>query len=386
MAEAGAVLTVDLTALAANWRRLDEEIGAAECAAAVKADAYGIGLDEAARALGGAGCRTFFVAHVNEGRRLRETLPMAAIYVLNGFRPGAAPLYARHALRPVLGSREEILEWAGFVRAEGWRGPAALHVDTGMNRLGLPVAEALALAAEPGALADVPLALGMSHFVESEDGSSPRTGEQVLAFARVRQALREMRREPAREGGEPGEMRWSLANSAGIFLGHDARFDLVRPGYALYGGNPAPGRPNPMRPVVRLEARIVQTRLVEAGETAGYNGVWTAPARRRLATLSIGYADGLPRSLSAANEAAGGVAFIDGVPCPYAGRVSMDLLVIDVTGVPDGRAVRGAFVEIIGDHAHIDDVAGWAGTIGYELLTRLGRRYHRAYVTDQDVA
>jgi len=375
MAEAGAVLTVNLAALVANWRRLDEESGAAECAAAVKADAYGIGLEEAARALHGAGCRTFFVAHASEGRRLREVLPLAVIYVLNGLIPGTASLYARHGLRPVLGSGEEIAEWAGFVRAEGWRGLAALHVDTGMNRLGLPLAEALALAAEPGDLAGIPLALGMSHFVESEDRSSSRSAEQIAAFANVQQAF------PERD-----VLRWSLANSAGIFLGAQARFDLVRPGYALYGGNPTPGRPNPMRPVVRLQARIVQTRFVEAGDTAGYNGVWTAPARRRLATLSIGYADGLPRSLSAADETSGGIATIDGVPCPYAGRVSMDLLVIDVTEVPDDRARRGAVVEIIGDHAHIDEVAGRAGTIGYEVLTRLGRRYHRAYVTDQDVA
>ncbi|MFE1598645.1 alanine racemase [Methylobacterium sp. ID0610] len=358
----GARLTIDLGALAANWRRLAAEAAGAECAAVIKADAYGCGIARAAPALWRAGCRTVFVAHLLEAERARAALPEATIYVLNGFPPGSAPAYRALGLRPVLGSRDEIAEWAGMSRAAGERLPAALHVDTGMNRLGLSPAEALDLAGDPVLGAFAPTLL-MSHLVSAEVPGDPVTARQVAEFARVRAAYPAL---PA-----------SLANSAGIFLGPDARHEIVRPGYALYGGNPTPGRPNPMRPVVRLEAAILQLRDVAAGETAGYNARWAAPGPRRLATLSLGYADGYPRSGTGRAEAV-----VGGVRCPFVGTVSMDLVILDVTQAPAAALARGAPVTLIGDGLDLDEVGKQAGTIGYEILTSLGSRYDRHYIED----
>lgn len=322
----------------------------------VKADAYGCGLGVVAPALWAAGCRTFFVAHLGEAATVRRTLPEAALYVLNGLSPGSAPAYAALNLRPVLGSAEELSEWAAFSRGER---PAALHVDTGMNRLGLSVPDALALADDPR-IGAAGIDLVMSHLVSAELPDAAVNARQIDAFATARAAF-------------PG-IAASLANSSGIFLDAAAHHDLLRPGYALFGGNPTPSRhANPMRPVVRLEATILQIRHVEAGAQAGYNGRWTAPSPRRLATLSLGYADGYPRAASGR-----GHALVGGVPCPILGLVSMDLIILDVTEAP--AAARGAVATLIGDSLDIDTVGKAAGTIGYEILTGLGSRYVRHYV------
>jgi alanine racemase len=367
--EAGGLLTVDLGALAANWRLLRDKAAGAECAAVVKADAYGIGLEPAVQALFRAGCRTFFVAHVSEAVRARKVCGDAVIYVLNGLLPGTPPTFAGLALRPVIGSRDEMAEWAAFCRMADRKLPAAIHVDTGMNRLGLRPEEALQLGQSPEWREFEP-ALLMSHFASSEEPENPLNRHQAEAFAAVRRVFPEL---PA-----------SLCNSSGIFLPERPYHDLVRPGYALYGGNPTPGRPNPMRGVVRLEGRIVQTRVAEDGETVGYNAQWTARGRRRLATISVGYADGYPRAASATDAKRDasvpyGEAIVAGRRCPLAGRVSMDLIVADVTGVPESSARRGDPVTLIGDGLTVDEVAERAGTIGYEILTSLGRRYPRAY-------
>ena len=283
----GGRLTIDLSALRANWRILAQAAECPETAAVIKADAYGCGIARAAPALWREGCRTFFVAHLSEGLSAREAVPDAAIYVLNGFPPGSAPAYREADLRPVLGSAGEVAEWAAANRDEGTTRLAALHVDTGMNRLGLSVAEGLALAGDP-IVAEAGIDLLMSHLVSAEVEHDPLTDHQAAEFARVRAAY-------------PG-LRASLANSSGDFLA-SCRADLARPGYALYGGNPRPGHDNPMRPVVRLEATILQVREVAAGETAGYNARWTASGPRRLATLSLGYADGFPRASTGRGEA-----------------------------------------------------------------------------------
>jgi alanine racemase len=368
--DAGGVLTVDLGALAANWRLLRDRSQGSECAAVIKANAYGIGLEPAARALSRAGCATFFVAQLSEAARVRAVCRQATIYVLNGLLPGTASSYAAHRVRPVLGSRDEIEEWAGLCRTAGEALPAAIHVDTGMNRLGLRLHEAMALK-DDALLHDFELALVMSHFVSSEVWDDPLNGHQIAAFKAVRGAFLPV---PA-----------SLCNSSGIFLPQKPYFNLVRPGYALYGGNPTPALPNPMQPVVRLEARVIQVREVPAGETVGYNGLWTARRTRRLATLSAGYADGYPRAASATDAkvqagAATGAALVAGWRCPFAGRVSMDLLSVDVTGLPLDAVQRGDLVTLIGDELTIDDVGARAGTIGYEILTSLGSRYARTYV------
>lgn len=347
----GGRLTIDLSAIVENWRRLGTEAPDIPCAAVVKADAYGCGLAAVAPALWRAGCRTYFVAHLAEGIAARALLPEATIYILNGLLPGNASALLAHGLRPVLGSREELAEWAGI-------GPAALHVDTGMSRLGLSVPEALALAGDP-LVTQACIDLLMSHLVSAELPGEAVNARQCEDFSRVRAAF----------PGVPA----SLANSSGCFLGSGARNDLLRPGYALFGGNPNPGRPNPMRPVVRLEAAIAQVRTVETGESAGYNALWTAPSRRRLATLSLGYADGYPRAASGR-----GHALVDGVPCPIVGLISMDLIILDVTDAPG--AVRGGTAILIGDDLDVDTVGRAAGTIGYEILTGLGSRYVRHYV------
>ncbi|TXN84807.1 alanine racemase [Methylobacterium sp. WL8] len=352
----GARLTVDLGAVAENWRRLAAEAPGRACAAVVKADAYGCGSDAVVRALWTAGCRTFFVAHLGEAARVRDALPEAAIYVLNGLLPGAMPAYAALDLRPVLGSVQELSDWAAF---GGGTRAAALHVDTGMNRLGLSVPDALALAGDPR-IAAAGIDLMMSHLVSAELPGEPVNGRQIADFARVRAAF----------PGIPG----SLANSSGVFLDGATHHDLLRPGYALFGGNPTPYRAaNPMRPVVRLEATILQIRHVEAGAQAGYNGRWTAPAPRRLATLSLGYADGYPRAASGR-----GHALVAGILCPILGLVSMDLIILDVTEAPE--AARGGVSTLIGDALDVDTVGQAAGTIGYEILTGLGSRYVRTYI------
>jgi alanine racemase len=365
-----ATLTIDLGALAANWRLLRDRAAPAECAAVVKADAYGIGIGPAVRAFRSAGCRTFFVAHPDEARRILADWPETVVYVLNGLLPGSASGYRSPAMRPVLGSAEEIRDWADLCERTGQRSPAAIHVDTGMNRLGLSPAEAIELSRE-GLFSRFEPTLLMSHLVSAEDPSDPVNARQLAAFAEIRAALPDL---PA-----------SLANSSGLFLADRPTYDLTRPGYALYGGNPTPGRPNPMRPVVRLEARIVQVRDVRAGERVGYNGVWTAPSPRRLATLSVGYADGYPRAAGGGDDslAAGtarGAALVAGVLCPFVGRVSMDLIVLDVTEAPPAAATRGGTALLIGDGLDLDEVGRRAGTIGYEILTGLGRRYERRYV------
>ncbi|WP_439575361.1 alanine racemase [Phreatobacter sp.] len=357
--EAGAHLTIDLGALARNWRALAAMGPRAECAAVVKADAYGTGIETTVPALAAAGCRTFFVAHLSEARRLRAVAPGAVVYVLNGLFAGALDAYAALDIRPVLGSREEVEVFAAFCATVGRRLPAAVHVDTGMNRLGLDLAEA-ALLAEPGpaALAFEP-ALVMSHLACADAPGHPLTARQTDRFAQVR----------ALYPGVPA----SLANSAGCTL-PATRHDLLRPGIALYGARFVAGRA-PLEPVVRLEAPVVQVRAVRAGETVGYGGAWTAPRPSRIAIISVGYADGYLRAAGTSDAKPGASVRIGQVLCPLAGRVSMDLIAIDVTEAGDVRP--GDLVVLIGDGIGVDDVADAAGTIGYEILTSLGRRYHR---------
>ncbi|WP_371826789.1 alanine racemase [Microvirga sp. VF16] len=365
---AGGVLHIDLDALASNWRTLRDNAGGAETGAVVKANAYGIGIEKAVPALGQAGCRTFFVAHLSEAIRARAVAPDATIYVLNGLFTGTCPTYAEFDLRPVLGSFEEIEEWAGFCRGRGQKRKAAIHVDTGMNRLGLTVSQGLTLK-DRAELKDFETALLMSHFVSAEESDNPLNIQQIEAFQAVRSTLPDV---PA-----------SLPNSSGIFLRDKPQYALVRPGYALYGGNPTPDQANPMKPVVGLEARIVQLRWVEADHTVGYNGRWLALSKRRIATLSVGYADGYPRSSSARgksnDELLAGMALVAGRPCPFAGNVSMDLIAIDVTDVPESQVQRGDTVTLIGGDLTVDKVGRRAGTIGYEILTNLGSRYARTY-------
>jgi len=363
--EAGGFLTIDLGALVANWRALGARAAPAQCAGVIKADAYGCGTEQVATALAKAGCGTFFVAHISEGKRARAVAPDAAIYVLNGLFPGAAPAYAEANLRPVIGSRAELDEWHAFRASSGWRGGAAVQIDTGMSRLGFAMGDVGALAQALGH--DHCVTLVMSHFACSEE-VHPLNDLQIARFRDVRTAF------PGIEG--------SLANSSGIFLGRDALHDLVRPGVALYGANPLPGRPNPMKAVVTLQARIVQTQAIAQGATVGYSATWTAKRPTRLALVSVGYADGFLRAASASDDKSGAEAIIAGHRCPMAGRVSMDLTAYNVTDLPDGRVKRGDIATLLNEEIGVDDLAARGGTIGYEVLTSLGRRYRRTYIGD----
>jgi alanine racemase len=362
--EAGGLLTVDLAAIVSNWQELGRRAMPSECAAVIKADGYGCGIELVARALTGAGCKTFFVADLAEARRVRAVAPDPAIYVLNGLFPGTADAFPDVGARPVIGSLVELAEWDAFCSANEWRGGAALHVDTGMNRLGISADEAAALAPRIRA-ENHGITLLMSHLVCAEQPDHPLNEHQMKLFREVRLLYR----------GIPG----SLANSSGIFLGNAAHCDLVRPGAALFGVNPTPGRRNPMRPVIELQARVVQVRAVPKGESIGYNATWTAKHPTRVAVVAVGYADGYPRAASATDAAPGADAIVGGMRCPLAGRVSMDLLAIDITALPDRSVRRGDLVTLIGGEIGVDVLAAAAGTIGYEVLTSLGRRYQRAY-------
>jgi len=350
-------LAIDLDAIAANWRILCAR-HPGPVAAVVKANAYGLGAAQVAAHLHAQGCRHFFVAHPAEALALRPLLPGAVLAVLNGLWPGVEHDLAAAGVAPVLGSLDEIGRWSALAARLGRALPALLHVDTGMNRLGLDARERRVLAAEPGRLAGIDLLYVMTHLVSAEwpgDGVNHRQRDRFATAC----------------AGLPAAPR-SLANSSGLFLGPGFASDLARPGAALYGVNPTPGRPNPMRPVVRLRARALQVRAVEPGETVGYNGQWTARRPTRIATVSVGYADGYPRSLS--NRA---TAFFDDCPVPLVGRVSMDLSTLDVTDAPGVQP--GAWLDLIGPHHDVDAAAWQAGTNGYEILTSLGARYPRTY-------
>jgi alanine racemase len=360
-------LMIDLGALADNWRDLARRAAPGRCAAVIKANAYGIGVSEAAPALWAAGARVFFVAHFNEGITARRALPEeAAIYVLNGLESGADPAdYAEHQLAPAIGGEAELERWSAFAAQRGGPAPCALHLDTGMNRLGFASLARLRAAMEKhGASSGADLL--MSHFVSSEMPEDPLNRVQIERFEAARAAFPSL---PA-----------SLANSSGIFLPSRPIYDLARPGYALYGGNPTPGRTNPMRPVVTLAVAIQQTRWIEPGMTCGYNAQWTAKRRTRLATLIIGYADGLPRGAGATDAKPGAEVAVAGRRCPLVGRVSMDLTIVDVTDLPEDAARSGDQVEFFGLTVDLDDFAARSGTIGYHLLTSLGPRYQREYV------
>ena len=363
-AEAGGLLTIDLAAIEANWKTLAHRAMPAECAAVIKADAYGCGIEPVGTILAKAGCRTFFVADLLEARRLRKVAAEPTIYVLNGLMPGTAETFADLHVRPVIGSLTELAEWDAFVATTGWQGGAALHVDTGMNRLGLSPDEAAALA--PRVRADVHgITLLMSHLVSAEEENNPLNDKQIKLFRDIRVLYR----------GTPS----SLANSSGVFLGSAAHCDMIRPGAALFGINPTPKRSNPMRPVVALRGRIVIVRDVKRGETVGYNAGWTTKRDAQIAIVAVGYADGYLRAASASDARSGAEAIIAGQRCPLAGRVSMDLLAVDVTDLPAGAVKRGDMATLIGDRVSVDDFAARADTIGYEVLTSLGRRYHRIY-------
>jgi len=364
LASATGVLTIDLDAIVANWRKLEKTAVPAECAGVVKANAYGCGAAEVSKALAGAGCKTFFVATLDEARVVRAALPQVTIYALDGFFQNTGDAYAKANCRPVIGDLNELAEWDVFCRRSGWNGGAAIHIDTGMNRLGMTITEAQGIIPRINA-GDHGITLVMSHLVSAELVNNQSNARQLTAFREIASHFTNV---PA-----------SLSNSSGIYLGAQFQFDMVRPGAALYGVNPTPEADNPMQGVVELKARIIQVRSVERGETVGYGGTWTARRPTKLAIISAGYADGYFRAGSANDGTRGAEVIVAGKRCPIAGRISMDLIAVDITDVPANAARRGHMVTLIGEGITVDELAHHFGTIGYEVLTSLGRRYARVY-------
>ena len=354
-------LTVDLDALARNYRTLVAAAAPAECGAVVKADAYGLGMRQVALRLRREGCRRFFVANVAEGRALRELLPDAAILVFEGaVTASSAAVCVTARLTPVLNSLGQVECWLGQAGG-GERRPAAVHIDTGMTRLGMTAAEVDALAGREDWLAQLRIELVMTHLACADEPEHPLNDAQLQRFAALR----------ARLPGAPT----SIGNSAGMLTGANRCGNVARPGIALYGGNPFVDRHNPMAPVVTLEGRIVQLRSIEAASTVGYGATYATAAPARLAVLGVGYADGYPRCLGNI-----GVAAVADRRVPVVGRVSMDLTCVDVSGVEASRVHVGDWVELIGPRVPLEEVATAAGTINYEILTGLGCRLERRYV------
>ncbi len=365
-------LTVDLHAVEDNYRTLQQVASGADVAGVVKADAYGLGVDAVARTLQRAGCRHFFVAKLDEAVELRPIVPEASIYVFDGVTPGSEQTLLEHRLVPVVNSLDQLQRWQATATAQTSAAdrdhglPTVLHVDTGMLRLGLTPGDAVTIARERNRLDGLDVVMVMSHLASADEPDSDQSEQQLEAFGRVR--------------GHLPMGRASLANSAGLHRSPDFRFDVVRPGYALYGGHPQPllGHPNPMKPVVSVEVPVLQLRWAVAGETIGYGASHRFYRPAKVATLAVGYADGFLRSGSNRSSVV-----LNGQRLPVIGRISMDLVTIDVTKYK-GAMDEGTMVEVIGSNRGIDDVAGDAGTIGYEVLTSLGKRYHRRYLGDSD--
>jgi alanine racemase len=358
------LLTIDLDAIVTNWRKLEKASVPAECGAAVKADAYGCGIDRVVPALAEAGCKTFFVATIDEARAARAGAPDAAIYVLNGLSPNSGDALAAIKAQPVIGDLNELAEWDMFCRRTGWTGGAGIHVDTGMSRLGLSIAEAQSLAPRINS-GNHGFTLVISHLACAEQLQNSMNAKQVGAFREVSHLFT--------------GITSSLANSSGIYLGPSFLFDMVRPGAAIYGVNPTPEAANPMLPVVELKARVIQTRDVPRGDTVGYGATWTARRPTRLAIIASGYADGYFRAAGSNDGTRGAEVVIAGQRCPIAGRISMDLIAADITDLPANAARRGHMATLIGEGVTIDELARHFGTIAYEVLTGLGRRYTRDY-------
>ena len=350
------VLTVDLDALARNYRTLCEAAAQAACGAVVKANAYGLGVGPVAGRLWDEGCRDFFVATAREGGELRGVLPRARIFVFEGVGKGNAAGVIDSGLIPVLNSIEQVRHW----RTAGADRPAAIHLDTGMSRLGLTGAE-VREAGGTGLLDQLELQYAFTHLACADVPTDPMNARQVREFAELLALF--------------PEVRTSIGGSAGILLGPEFQGDLVRPGIALYGGNPFAGGDSPMEPVVALEGLVLQTRTVARQRTVGYGARHTVRPGTRLATVGAGYADGYPRALG--NR---GVAFVAGTGVPVVGRVSMDLITLDVSGLPPAEVRPGGTVELLGRNVLLDDLARKAGTIGYEILTGLGPRWQRRYL------
>jgi alanine racemase len=349
-------LEIDLAALARNYRVLADATAPGTCGAVVKADAYGLGVGPVARCLHDAGCRHFFVATPAEGMELRGHLVEDEIFVFSGLQGAGNDELLASSLQPVLNTRAEMRRW-------GSAGPAAVHIDTGMSRLGLTADDIGALELEADRVPAVDVRYVLTHLACADEPDHPLNRAQLEAFDRLRSLW------PA--------ARTSIGNSAGLLLGREFQGDLARPGIALYGGNPFRRAPSAVEPVVTLKGRILQLRDIAPGTAVGYGASFVAGDAMRVATVGIGYADGYFRSLGNC-----GIAEISRRRVPLVGRVSMDLICFDVTAIPRDEVAEGDWATLIGGSIALEEVAALAGTINYEVLTALGDRYERVYLDD----
>ncbi|MEM8986517.1 MAG: alanine racemase [Pseudomonadota bacterium] len=357
-------LSINLDALAANYRFFQSLAHRAQTAGVVKADGYGLGAEAVATALLNAGCQTFFVARVEEGAALRAFLDKihadAGIYIFGGVLPGEEEAFLSARLKPVLNSIPQIEIWGAAARRQGRKLPAALHVDTGMTRFGLDAAGRRRLAQAPDLMAPIDVTYLMSHLACASDPTHPQNSVQLENFRAAR----------ALQPHAPA----SLSASAGAMLGNAYVFDLIRPGIGLYGAGPMDAPDARLKTVVTATAPIIQIRNAEAGAAVGYGATHTLARASRIAIVNVGYADGYLRAASNAAKV-----WLKGAEAPVAGRVSMDLIAIDVTDFAENALAPGEHVELFGPNMPVEDVAAASGSITYELFTSLGRRYARHY-------
>ncbi len=378
--DATGVMIVDLDALASNWRSLSKLVAPAKCAAVVKANAYGLGAEYVIPCLVKAGCDVFFVATLKEAHQTRKLAPAATVYILDGILPGTAKLIEKSGATPVISSLEEAREWSACALSHGPDAdlPCALNLDTGLNRLGFDARSLRTLAVDSHLLASLDVKLIMSHMACADEPDHPMNKSQRDIFEGLRPLV-----PTAPE---------SLAASDGLMLGSQYHYDLVRPGYALYGGQAFKGTRTPVVPVVSSYAKVLQVRDVVPGHAVGYSATYKVTRQSRIAVLSLGYADGFSRQLSSCSQQPNEtsdtqrptpcVAF-NGHKAPIIGRVSMDLITVDITDLEEENISRGHWAEIIGPTISLEEYGSAAETIGYEMLTRLGHRFHHLYL-DQD--
>ncbi|MCE3233033.1 MAG: dadX [Rickettsiaceae bacterium] len=344
-------LSINLSAIKSNYKLLKKH---GKVAAVVKANAYGLGVGEVSSSLYEAGCREFFVANLDEALELRKILPDVFIAVFQGAQEGQGKYFEKHDLVPVINTVHQVKLWQQYSEKQGSKLSCIVHFDTGMNRLGLSMKDA-------GLVAKFKIKYIMSHLACADTPKHPKNAEQLKNMKAIAKLF--------------PKVPVSFANSSGVFLGEDYLFDRIRAGIAIYGGNPTPYTKNPMKNVVTLTSKILQVRVIDSVDSVGYGATHNVPAGAKIATIPVGYADGYSRHLS--NR---GYCAIDGKKVPVIGRVSMDLITIDVSSIESGKLVVGQEVELIGNTITIDDVASWSGTISYEVLTSLGCRHLREYL------
>lgn len=362
---AGAVI-VDLDQVADNWTALNRHVAPSRCAAVVKADAYGLGAEKVIPALCSAGADSLFVATLREAQQARKLAPSATVFILDGLLPGTTAQTIASGAVPVLSTYEEVEEWGAAAPSRHEPLASAFHVDTGLNRLGMNAAAIRKLASNGHLMDRLSVKLVMSHLACADEPENAKNAQQLSVFNALQPIL--------------PSAPLSLAASDGLMLNKEFHFDMVRPGYAIYGGQAMPERQTPVAPAVEVYARILQIRDVVPGQTVGYSATYSPERMSRIAVIAAGYADGYLRHLSAASGDVGGQVAIAGKLCPVVGRVSMDLITVDVTDLEDIEIKRGDWAEIIGPNITIEDVGRSSGTIGYEVLTRLSPRFHRTYL------